>query len=301
MIKIHIVSGFLGAGKTTLIKKLVKYITGKTVIIENEFGEVGIDGKSLESNDYDVVELSNGCICCSMKANFESTLLSVINEYSPENIIIEPTGIGMLSDILNLLSSKEIIDKCVVTLPITVVDALEYLDLINDFGNFYNDQISNAGIIVLSKTQKTNQSELEKVIKSIKGFNSYADIIKKDWDTFTEVEYNELTNSKFDLERKIVKIIDEIKNIKGGLQSYSTLSSKNFSYESLIEALSNLSNREYGDIIRAKGFVSDGNCTLEFSYVNGSYNVTKKSEEISNKICIIGEKLNKELLEKIFI
>ncbi|AFS78172.1 CobW/P47K family protein [Gottschalkia acidurici 9a] len=298
MIKVHIVSGFLGAGKTTLIKKLVKFIKGKKVIIENEFGEVGIDGEIIERENYDVVEMAQGCICCSMKSDFETMIVSVIEDYNPEHIIIEPTGIGMLSEILKIFDKNDIEEKCVLTLPITVVDSLDYLLLIEEFGEFYKDQVRNAGIIVLSKTQLIEEKNIDEIIKSIRNINKSAEILYKDWNIFTELEYDDLTNIRFDCSKNSIEFVDEIKNIAENLQSYSIKNPKEFNKESLGNMLDRLTDEDYGDIIRAKGFVYGEDGSLEFSYVNGRYSINENKNHNSNRMCLIGRNLNKEALSK---
>ncbi len=201
MTKIHIVSGFLGSGKTTLIKKIIKKLDGKKVIIENEFGEVGIDGEVIGRENYDVIELAQGCICCSMKTDFEEAILSILNDYSPEHIIIEPTGIGMLSHVLSILKIKEIRDRCLVISPITIVDTLDYFEQLDNFGGFFTDQIENAGTLVFSKVQMMEVDNLHKIVDSVRELNKEAEIISCDWDDFDDLDYNSLINMQFDLEK----------------------------------------------------------------------------------------------------
>lgn len=301
MIKIHLVSGFLGAGKTTLIKKILKLIKGKKLIIENEFGEVGIDGEIIKEENYDVIELANGCICCSIKANFEETLLSAISEYNPEHIIIEPTGIGMLSDILEMLNKKEIRDRCTIMTPITVVDILSYFEQVEVFGDFYKNQISNAGIIVLSRTDLIEGDYVNKVIESIREFNKHAEIIHIDWSLLTEIDYNELINTEMDLHSKEIKFVEELSNVNKDIQSFSVVKPKTFSIKSLEDTLDKLKSKEFGDVIRAKGFVLGEDGSLEFSYVNGRYTITKNNINNSNRICVIGRKLDNDALSKILV
>lgn len=299
MIRVHIVSGFLGAGKTTLIKKLMRHLEGKMVIIENEFGDVGIDGEVIERENYDVLEIAQGCICCTMKTDFESMILSVIEDYSPDHIIIEPTGIGMLSQILKVFDNREITDKCVLTSPITVVDALDYTAMVDEFGEFFSDQIVNAGIIVLSKTQLSEEGTVEKVVESIRRLNGKAQIISSDWDLFTELEYDELTNALYDPDDGL-KFVDEIREIKKDLQSYSIRDPKSFRRKNLKTALEALSSGRFGNVLRAKGFVDGADGSLEFSYVNGRYSIDENRLHNSSRICIIGKKLDKQALSDVF-
>ncbi len=296
MVKVHIISGFLGAGKTTLIRKLITNIKGEKVIIENEFGEVGIDGEILERENYNVVELAEGCICCSLKTDFEESIKSVMRDYKPEHIIIEPTGVGLLSDILKVFTETDLKDKAVLTLPITVVDPLEYLLHIESFGSFFRDQIANAGIIVLSKTQLADKENISKVIKSIRKINSNCEIISENWDNFTPIEYNELTNIEYSLSKSDIKFVEIEENIGEELSSISIGEPKDFTKQELEERLEKLTDDEYGNLVRAKGFVSGSDGDLEFSYVNTSFQIRDNELKNNNRICFIGKNLNKDKL-----
>lgn len=296
MVKVHIISGFLGAGKTTLIRKLITNIKGEKVIIENEFGEVGIDGEILERENYNVVELAEGCICCSLKTDFEESIKSVMRDYKPEHIIIEPTGVGLLSDILKVFTETDLKDKAVLTLPITVVDPLEYLLHIESFGSFFRDQIANAGIIVLSKTQLADKENISKVIKSIREINSNCEIISENWDNFTPIEYNELTNIEYSLSKSDIKFVEIEENIGEELSSISIGEPKDFTKQELEERLEKLTDDEYGNLVRAKGFVSGSDGDLEFSYVNTSFQIRDNELKNNNRICFIGKNLNKDKL-----
>ncbi|WP_276624070.1 CobW family GTP-binding protein [Syntrophomonas wolfei] len=299
MTRVHIISGFLGAGKTTLLLNLLAFVEGNKVIIENEFGEVGIDGEVLQRENYDVVEMAQGCICCSMKANFEAMLLSVLEDYHPEHIFIEPTGIGMLSEITALFKRKDITDKYSLTMPLVVVDALEYLVLVEEFGLFYKNQIAHAGIIVLSKVQLMREDNLDVIIKSLRTINPRADIMARDWGQFSELDYWELTNTVFDPEKNItVGVATGI--LSGDLQSYSLTAPKRINREDLQNILDNLQNQQLGRIVRAKGFVEGDDGSLEFSYINGGYTINENCLGNSSRVCIIGSNLNRDRLAGIW-
>ncbi len=287
---VHIISGFLGAGKTTLLKKLLGFSEGKKVIIENEFGETGIDAKILQRDHYDVVEMTQGCVCCSMKADFVSVMDSVIADYKPQHIFIEPTGIAMLSQIIDVFIRKEAFLKCRLTLPIVVVDALEYLDMVEDYGLFFQDQIASAGVIVLSKTQLMVEDNMEEILKSLRRINRQADILTKDWELFSELDYWELTHRLFDSGRLLPSPAG-ISIISGNLEAYSVKNPRPLSREKLQKILENLQDRELGRIIRAKGFVENDQGSLEFSYVNGRYSIIENKPGNASRICIIGSNL----------
>ena len=183
MTKIDIFSGFLGAGKKTLIKKLIKeaYNTEKVVLIENEFGEIGIDGGFLKDAGIEITEMNSGCICCSLVGDFTKALEKVLDEYKPDRVIIEPSGVGKLSDIIKAVEKIDTEDaklNCFTT----VADAGKCKMYMKNFGEFYNDQIANASAIVLSHTDVAKESKIEEAIGLIKQHNSTAVIITTPWD-----------------------------------------------------------------------------------------------------------------------
>ena len=188
MTKIDIISGFLGAGKTTLIKKLIKEALGgeKVVLIENEFGEIGIDGGFLKEAGIEITEMNSGCICSTLVGDFGAALRDVITKYSPDRIIIEPSGVGKLSDVIKAVADvKKDFEDVELNSFITVADAGKTTMYMKNFGEFFNDQIENANTIVLSRTAKTPESKLEKAVAAIKEHNDKAVIITTDWDSLT--------------------------------------------------------------------------------------------------------------------
>ena len=191
MTKIDIISGFLGAGKTTLIKKLIKEALGgeKVVLIENEFGEIGIDGGFLKEAGIEITEMNSGCICCTLVGDFGAALRDVITKYEPDRIIIEPSGVGKLSDVIKAVADvKKDFETVELNSFIAVVDAGKTTMYMKNFGEFFNDQIENANTIVLSRTGKTSESKLEKAVAAIKEHNNKAIIITTDWDSLTGVQ-----------------------------------------------------------------------------------------------------------------
>ena len=188
MTKIDIISGFLGAGKTTLIKKLIKEALGgeKVVLIENEFGEIGIDGGFLKEAGIEITEMNSGCICCTLVGDFGAALRDVITKYSPDRIIIEPSGVGKLSDVIKAVADvKKDFEDVELNSFITVADAGKTTMYMKNFGEFFNDQIENANTIILSRTAKTPESKLEKAVAAIKEHNDKAVIITTDWNSLT--------------------------------------------------------------------------------------------------------------------
>ena len=184
MTRIDVVSGFLGAGKTTLIKKLLKEaIDGtKTVLIENEFGEIGIDGGFLKEAGIEIKEMNSGCICCSLVGDFGESLKEVIKTYTPERILIEPSGVGKLSDVLNAIENVSKDMDVEINSAVAVVDATKAKMYIKNFGEFFINQIEYAGTIILSRTAKMNEDKLKEVVAMIREHNANATIITTDWD-----------------------------------------------------------------------------------------------------------------------
>lgn len=184
MIKIDIISGFLGAGKTTLIKKLLseKLSTEKLVIIENEFGEIGIDGGILKNSNAEVREINSGCICCTLVGDFGKAIEEVIDKYKPDRIIIEPSGVGKLSDVIKACGIPKLKELTKLNMLIAVVDALKYRIYISNFGEFFENQIKHAGTIILSRTQNAENKKLEAAINSIHKLNDKANIITTPWE-----------------------------------------------------------------------------------------------------------------------
>ena len=178
MTKIDIFSGFLGAGKTTLIKKLLKeaYAGERVVLIENEFGEIGIDGGFLQDAGIEITEMNSGCICCSLVGDFTKALAKVLEEYSPDRVIIEPSGVGKLSDVIRAASAVEGGDA-VLNAFTTVVDAGKCKMYMKNFGEFFNDQIENASCIILSHTDTAKHSKIEEAVKLIREHNEEATIV----------------------------------------------------------------------------------------------------------------------------
>ncbi|MBD5134407.1 MAG: cobalamin biosynthesis protein CobW [Lachnospiraceae bacterium] len=187
MAKIDIISGFLGAGKTTLIKKLVgeAFKGEKLVLIENEFGEIGIDGGFLKDSGVEVTEMNSGCICCSLVGDFGTALQEVVEKFSPDRIIIEPSGVGKLSDVIKAVIDVK--DKADIELNSTtaVVDGMKTKMYMKNFGEFFNNQVESAGTIVISRTQKLPEAKLNETVELLREHNEKAAIITTPWDELT--------------------------------------------------------------------------------------------------------------------
>ena len=184
MTKIDIFSGFLGAGKTTLIKKLIQeaYKGEKVVLIENEFGEIGIDGGFLQDAGINVTEMNSGCICCSLVGDFSKALQQVAAQYHPDRIVIEPSGVGKLSDVIKAVANANLEDGKLNAF-CTVVDACKCKMYMKNFGEFFNDQVENASCIILSHTGKATAEKLATAVALLKEKNGTATIVTADWDS----------------------------------------------------------------------------------------------------------------------
>ncbi len=184
MTKIDIISGFLGAGKTTLIKKLLEGpLKGKKIVlIENEFGEIGIDGGFLKDAGIEITEMNSGCICCSLVGDFGEALREVLSRFSPDRIIIEPSGVGKLSDVANAVSAVLKEGEVELGCLTTIADASKCRMYVKNFGEFYNNQLENAQTVVLSRTQKLSQKRLDEAVALVKEHAGEARIITTPWD-----------------------------------------------------------------------------------------------------------------------
>ena len=212
MTKIDIISGFLGAGKTTLIKKLLREALAgtKVVLIENEFGEIGIDGGFLKESGIEITEMNSGCICCSLVGDFETSLKQVMEQYAPERILIEPSGVGKLSDVMRAIQNiADADDNMELNSAVTVVDATKAKVYIKNFGEFFINQIENAGTIILTRTDKADQAKIETAVELIREHNKKATIITTPLNEITGKEILDTFEGNNDLEAELLKLVME--------------------------------------------------------------------------------------------
>ncbi len=216
MTKIDIFSGFLGAGKTTLIKKLISesYAGQKLVLIENEFGEIGIDGGFLKDAGVNITEMNSGCICCSLVGDFGKALTQVIAEYNPDRILIEPSGVGKLSDVV---AAVDKVTNAEVTLgyKVAVVDAGKVKIYMKNFGEFYNNQIETASTIILSRTANISQEKLDKAVAMLREHNGSATIITTPWEELTGAQIMKALEGKATLEAAMAELEQEHRHHHG--------------------------------------------------------------------------------------
>ncbi len=353
MIKIDIFSGFLGAGKTTLIKKLIKeaYCGEKVVLIENEFGEIGVDGGFLKEAGIEITEMNSGCICCSLVGDFAEALKKVAAEFSPDRILIEPSGVGKLSDVIKAVQRANVPDS-VLNAFCTVVDAKKCKVYLRNFGEFFLDQVENASCIVLSHT-----SDPEKTVEAVSLLKEHtqATVITTDWNELDGGEILLAMQQTDSLKAELDKLAaeaheeDDDDDDECGCHhhhhdhdhdheddddddddecechhhhdgeehehhhhhhhhhadevftSWGVETAKIFSVEKLEKALDALSSGEFGQVLRAKGYVNGGEQWIYFDYVPGEPDIRTGSPAVTGRLCVIGCKLDEEKLKALFL
>ncbi len=211
MTKIDIFSGFLGAGKTTLIKKLLKeaLANDKVVLIENEFGEIGIDGGFLEESGIEIKEMNSGCICCSLVGDFGTSLKEVLTTYAPERVLIEPSGVGKLSDVIKAVEGVAADVEVQVNSAVAVVDASKCKMYIKNFGEFFCNQIAHAGTIILSRTASLSQEKLAACVEMIREHNDHATIITTPWEELQGADILKTIEGADKLEDMMAEMLEE--------------------------------------------------------------------------------------------
>ena len=338
MTKIDIVSGFLGAGKTTLIKKLIAegFKGEKLVLIENEFGEIGIDGGFLKDAGVQITEMNSGCICCSLVGDFGTALKQVITDYAPDRIIIEPSGVGKLSDVIKAV--KDVAAEVEVQLDsyTTVADVSKCKIYMKNFGEFFNNQIESANTIVLSRTQTASQDKIEKAVALIREHNADATIITTPWDEIDGAMIKEAMQNHKSVQEALFEDEDEHHHHDHDEEcdchdhehhhhdhdgecgchdhhhhhhhadevftSWGKETPHKFNEDTLKTILEELAHsEEYGVILRAKGIVpGETSDWLYFDLVPGEYEIRKGQPDITGKLCVIGSKLAEEKLAELF-
>ena len=309
-VKIDIFSGFLGAGKTLLIKKLISTGAYKEniAIIENEFGEVSIDSLILRDTNIKIREINSGCICCEVTGDFKEACIEVIDKYKPDRIIIEPSGVAKLTDIIKVFKESDLRDKVVIENLITVINPEKYDSYITNFKDFYIDQIKKAKKIVISRVEKVDNLKIDKIEKSIRSINSKSEIIKK---PYNELNNNEILSSlnyqKLKIENSSFKaslkgIARERSTAKDIFESYAIYPKNIFSKAELNAKFKFIaSSKAYGDIIRAKGVINLREGTYgQFDYAGEEFELREMKNKIESVISFIGVNLNKEELKKFF-
>lgn len=376
MIKVDIFSGFLGAGKTTLIKKLIQevYKGEKVVLIENEFGEIGVDGGFLKDAGIEITEMNSGCICCSLVGDFAKALKEVEEKFSPDRIVIEPSGVGKLSDVIRAvqragLAHSELNAFC------TVVDAKKCRMFLKNFGEFFLDQVENASCIILSHTALPHE-KLDEAVALLRG-HTQATIVTTEWEKLDGKELLAAMEQRDSLRAELERLAREAEEHAPAehdecchhhhhdeegecchhdhdhehehgecchhhhgeegecchhhheheegechhdhehehegechhhhhhadevFASWGTETAKKFSKEELEGALEALSSGEYGDILRAKGYVDGEEGWIYFDYVPGEPDLRAGEPSVTGRLCVIGCHLAEDKLKTLFL
>ena len=293
--KILLVSGFLGAGKTTFIKEMAKNINLEFVVLENEYADIGIDRDFLDEKNLNVWEMSEGCICCSMKGDFKSSIKKIYFEINPEYLVIEPTGVGMLSSIIENI--REINNNDIEILsPLTLIDITSFNEYLETFNNFFIDNLKNTGKVILTKLENYNPFDIENIKNEISKINNNLVIITDDYRTFPKEWFGEILNKNIDN-----KIIDKNFSLKTHI-NLRTFSKENINLKTMDELgllLNRLVNGDFGKIYRAKGIVKVDGYLGKFNLVYKNFEMEPITDAKGTKIVIIGNNLDIENLKDI--
>ncbi|ALQ35799.1 CobW family GTP-binding protein [Fusobacterium hwasookii] len=293
--KILLISGFLGAGKTTFIKEMAKNINLEFVVLENEYADIGVDGDFLDEKNLNVWEMSEGCICCSMKGDFKSSIKRIYSEINPEYLVIEPTGVGMLSSIIENI--REINnDDIEILSPLTLIDITSFKEYLETFNNFFIDNLKNTGKVILTKLENFNSFDIENIKREISKINSNLEIVIDDYRTFPKEWFGEILNKNIDN-----KIIDKDFSLKTHI-NLRTFSKENINLKTMDELgllLNRLVNGDFGKIYRAKGIVKVDGYWGKFNLVYKNFEMEPITDAKGTKIVIIGNNLDIENLKDI--
>ena len=293
--KILLVSGFLGAGKTTFIKELAKNINLEFVVLENEYADIGVDKDFLDEKNLNVWEMSEGCICCSMKGDFKSSIKRIYSEINLEYLIIEPTGVGMLSSIIENI--REINNNDIEILsPLTLIDITSFNEYLETFNNFFIDNLKNTGKVLLTKLENFNHFEIENIKNKILEINNNLEIIITDYRNFPKEWFADLLNKSIDN-----KIIDKNFSLKTHI-NLRTFSKENVNLKTMDELglfLNKLVDGDFGKIYRAKGIVKVDGYWGKFNLVYKNFEMEPITDAKRTKIVIIGNNLDIENLKNI--
>ena len=339
MTKIDIFSGFLGAGKTTLIKKLIAeaYTGEQIVLIENEFGEIGIDGGFLQEAGVNITEMNSGCICCSLVGDFGKALRQVLETYHPDRILIEPSGVGKLSDVIRAVQDLGI-QEVVLNGFTTVVDAAKAKMYMKNFGEFFNNQVEHASAIILSRTAGMEQKKLDACVALLREKNPAAIIVTTPWDELNGKQLLAAMERRDTLAAALEELAEEQEHehhhhheddcdcgshehehhhheddcdcgchdhehhhADEVFTSWGRETAHPYEKAELTAALQALDTGDYGQALRAKGIVAgtDGRW-LHFDYVPGEAEVRNGPAGVTGRLCVIGAELKEEALASLF-
>lgn len=338
MTKIDIISGFLGAGKTTLIKKLLSeaFAGEQVVLIENEFGEIGIDGGFLKESGIEIREMNSGCICCSLVGDFGKSLREVVDTYHPDRILIEPSGVGKLSDVIKAVQDVQSEIDAVLNSFTTVADVTKCRIYLKNFGEFFSNQIEYAGAVILSRTDKAKPEKIEESIALLRQLNDKAPFITTPISQLPGQKILETMESSKSLEEELLSEVicpecgehheegeccchdhhdhdhhdhDHHHHDHAGhhhaddvFTSWGRETIRKYTQEQIADMLKQLeSDSSYGNVLRAKGMVAgeDGQW-IYFDMVPEEHEIRTGAPEYTGRICVIGAELNEDKLAELF-
>ena len=326
MTKVDIISGFLGAGKTTFIKLLIENVFAgeKLVLIENEFGEIGIDGGFLKDAGIEITEMNSGCICCTLVGDFSKALRKVIEEYHPDRVLIEPSGVGKLSDVSKAIEHVKKEADIEIEGRITIVDGKKAKLYLKNFGEFFKDQVAYANTIVVSRTQMMEDHSIEECVKMLREENKEASIISTSWDKLSKeaIEHALSPNTQLEgiFEEEKCPVCDHEHHHEGAcgcghehhhhhhhhadeiFTSWGQETAHKYTEGELDFLLKALSETEgYGTILRAKGIVElENGSWKQFDLVPQEYEVRESAADYTGRLCVIGTDLKEDELTKLF-
>ena len=304
--KILIVSGFLGAGKTTLIKEIANKTKRDFVVMENEYGDVDIDSNILKDEGMNIWELTEGCVCCSMKQDFATSILTIANTLDPEYLIVEPTGVAKLGNIIKNIRQIEY-ERIILLKPITVIDGNIFDSFISSYDNIYIDQLVNASKIIISKTESKDEEENEELIKKIEnvliknnGAVSEIEILKEHYTKKNKEWWENILKSFLDEKYAIKEKKEKSEEAEEMPDSISMKGCEIENENQFIILLEDTIRGRFGNIARAKGFIKCGKSYLRFDVAGERYAITGANETDELEIVFIGKNLNRKLLREIF-
>ena len=312
MIKVDIISGFLGAGKTTLIKLLLaEALKGQQVVlIENEFGEIGIDGGFLKEAGIAIREMNSGCICCSLVGDFGTALTEVAKQYHPDRIIIEPSGVGKLSDVIHAVERVKDEAGIAINSATTVVDVLKCRMYLKNFGEFFRNQVESAGTVILSRTDTrfATAQKMEEALELLRPLNPDATFITT---PITELGGEKVLETMEGVKVDLTKLepIHEHHHDHAGhhhaddvFTSWGRETVRKYTMDEMRDILMKLTDTdEYGTVLRAKGMVPDENgAWIYFDMVPGEQDIRTGSPEYTGRLCVIGADLKEDNIAALF-
>lgn len=337
--KVNIISGFLGAGKTTLIKKLIKevYDQEQVVLIENEFGEIGIDGGFLKDAGVEITEMNSGCICCSLSGDFTKALHKVIEQFHPDRIIIEPSGVGKLSDVKRAVLNVS--DVLQLGSSATVVDVLKCQMYQKNFGEFFNNQIEYADALLLSRTQNADAQQIEESVALLRTLNANAPIVTTPWEELSGAAIAQALENSQDLGKELMEE-EDVCEVCGHIHdhnhehdhdhaqeeeccchhdhehhhhhhhdhdadevftSWGKETVQKYTKEQLETIVKELAKDDrYGVVLRAKGIVQGENTWYYFDVTPQEYEIREGEATYAGRYCVIGSKLKEDALLTLF-